>query len=210
VLGLVIKFALMGTLLAAPITPAAITCAFAHAGAEPFFAGGDIVGALLGLAPQPGSHVRRQAAHEHNFHRSHKAQRTTASLKPHESQRKTLFDQADPRPRGNDVSTAGSPSADRAPDQIQAAPASIIEREAGQTVGMESVIRLANAAQNTLPPVVESKGTEIARSLEALSVVMMMVVAALGFMGILIQCFCRPPRYGRSRCLEIRPPSSPN
>jgi hypothetical protein len=64
----VIKLALIGTLLTAPITPPVITYAFAHGGSEPWFAGGDIVGALLGLAPQPGSHGRRQASHERNFH----------------------------------------------------------------------------------------------------------------------------------------------
>jgi hypothetical protein len=232
VLGLVIKFALMGTLLAAPITPSVITCAFARGGAEPWFAGGDIVGALLGLAPPPSSHVRRQATRERNFHPSHKAQQITASLKPHEAQQKTLLDQADPRPRGNDVPTAAAPSADRVADAVQAAPApaSIIEREAGQTVGMksnqapnprpggndvpiaggpppdrvpdavqaapvpesniereaeqtvgmESVIR--DAALNTLPPVIESKGTPLTRSLDALSVVMVVVVA-LGLIG---------------------------
>jgi hypothetical protein len=223
VLRLVIKLVLMGTLLAAPITPPLITYAFAHGGGKPWFAGGrfDIVGALLGFAPPRGWHVRRQAAQDRSFHQSHKAQRITASLKPHVAQRKTLFDQSpDPRPRGNDVSTAGAPPADRAPDQVQAAPApasepnprprgndvpiaggppdrvpdavqaapapaSIIEREAGQTVGMESVIRLADAAQNTLPPVIESNGTPIARSLETLSVVMVMVVAALGLMKLL-------------------------
>jgi hypothetical protein len=66
------------------------------------------------------------------------------------------------------------------PDQVQAAPASVIEREVGQTVGMAPVIRLAEAAQNTPPPIVENKGTPITRSLEALTLVIVMVVAALG------------------------------
>jgi len=65
------------------------------------------------------------------------------------------------------------------PDQVQAAPASIIEREVGQTVGMAPVIRLAEAAQNTPRPS-SNKGTPITRSLEALTLVIVMVVAALG------------------------------
>jgi hypothetical protein len=223
VLRFVIKLALIGTLLTASTTPPVTTYAFAHGGGKPWFAGGRFdIGALLGLRPQPGWHVRRHASNERNFRRSHKAQRINASLKPHEAQRKTLFDQVpDPRPRGNDVSTAGAPPADRAPDQVQAAPApasepnprpgendvpiaggpppdrvpdavqaapapaSIIDREAGQTVGMAPVIRLADVARNTPSPAIESKGTPITRSLEALSMVMVMVVAALGLMKLL-------------------------
>jgi hypothetical protein len=183
----VIKLALIGTLLTAPITPPVITYAFAHGGSEPWFAGGDIVGALLGLAPQPGSHGRRQASHERNFHRSHKAQRINASLKPHEAQRKTLLDQvADTHTREDDVSKGSAPSADRAPDQVQAAPASVTERETEQTVGMAPVIRPTDAAQNAPPPIIESKGMPITRSLEALSVVMVVVVA-LGLVKLLLR-----------------------
>jgi hypothetical protein len=180
-----IKLALVGTLLTAPITPPVITYAFAHGGSEPWFAGGDIVGALLGLAPQPGSHVRRQASHERNFHPSHKAQRINPSLKPHEAQRKTLLDQvADTHPREDDVSKGGASPADRAPDQVQAAPTSITERETEQTVGMAPVIRPTDAAQNAPPPIIESKGMPITRS--ALSVVMVVVVA-LGLVKLLLR-----------------------
>jgi hypothetical protein len=185
VLRFVIKLALIGTLLMAPITPPVITYAFAHGSAEPWFAGGDIVGALLGLAPQPGS--RRQASHERNFHRSHKAQQINASLKPHEAKRKTLADQVpDRRPQENDVSMAGAPPADRTPDQVQTAPAYLIEREAERTVGMAPVIRSADAVRNTPPPIIESKGTPITRSLDALSVVMVVVVA-FGLIKLLLR-----------------------
>jgi hypothetical protein len=187
VLRFMIKLALVGT-LTAPITPPVITYAFAHGGAEPWFAGGDIVSALLGLAPQPGSHVRRQASQERNLHRSHKAQRLNASLKPREAQRKTLLDQVpEPRPRENDVSMAAvPPPADRAPDQAQAAPAPVTEREVERTVGMAPVILPTDAAQNTPPAMIESKRTPITRSLKALSVVMVAVVA-LGLVKLLLR-----------------------
>ncbi len=182
------KFALAGTMLMASITPPVITHAFARGGGNLWFAGEgfDIVGALLGLAPQPGWHVRSQASHERNFRRSHKAQRINASLKPREAPpRKTLLDQEpNPGPRANEIPTAGAPAADRAaaadraPDEVQTAPAYVVEREAGPTVGMAPVIGPADAAQNTPPPpVIESKGTWITRSLGALSVVMLVIVA---------------------------------
>jgi hypothetical protein len=192
-----IKVALMGTMLMAAITPPAITHAFAHGGGKPSFAGygSDVVGALLGLKPRPGfdrdaflgfsaepaSHVRRHASHERDSHRSHKAQPINAALKPHEAQRKTLLDQVpDPRPRENDISKVGAAPADPALDQFQAAPASIMEREAEETVAMEPIIRSADAAQNVPPPGIEPKGRIITGSLEALSAVMVMLVAALG------------------------------
>jgi hypothetical protein len=119
--------------------------------------------------------------------RSHKAQRINASLKPHEAQRKTLLDQvADTHTREDDVSKGTAPSAHRAPDQVQAAPASVTERETEQTVGMAPVIRPTDAAQNAPPPIIESKGMPITRSLEALSVVMVVVVA-LGLVKLLLR-----------------------
>lgn len=197
-----IKSALMGTMLMASITPPVITHAFAHGGGKPSFAGdgSDVVGALLGLkprsgfdmdaflgfAPQPGSHVRRHASHARDSHRFHKALPINAALKPHEVQRKSSLDQVpDPRPQVNDVlPPLGAAPLDRAPDQVpdqvQAAPASIIEREAGQTVGMAPAVRSAAAAQNAPPSIIESKSTPITRAFEALPVVMAMVVAAFG------------------------------
>jgi hypothetical protein len=184
-----IKFALMGTMLMASITPPVITHAFAQGGYGP-----DVVGALLGLKPRPGSdidaflglapqrHVRRQASHDRHFYESNKAQRINAALKPHEAQQKTSLDQVpDHITRSNDVPTAGAPPADRGP----AAPASIIEPEARQTVGMAPVIRLPEAPQSTPSPIVESKDTLIRRSFEALSLLIVMAGAALGLTKLL-------------------------
>jgi hypothetical protein len=132
--------------------------------------------------------VRKQATHERDFHPSHKAQAINAVLKPHEALRKMLLDQeADPRPRGNDVPTVGAPPPDRAPDEVQVVPASIIEHEAGQTIGMESIIGPADAAQTTALPGIERKGRLTTGSLEVPSLVMVMVVAALGVIKFLLR-----------------------
>jgi hypothetical protein len=147
-----------------------------------------------------------------DFQRSHKAQRINASLKPHEPLRKTLLEQEpnprpqgnhvatdealpktlldqepDPRPQGNDVATEGGQAVDRAPDEVQAAPPYITDREAGQTVGIASVNRAAAAAQTTSPPIIEGTSTVLTRWLDALSVVMVMVVAALGLVKFLFR-----------------------
>jgi hypothetical protein len=99
-----------------------------------------------------------------------------------------LLDQeADPRPRGNDVPTVGAPPPDRAPDEVQAVPASIIEHEAGQTIGMESIIGPAGAAQTTALPGIERKGRLTTGSLEVPSVVTVIVVAALGVIKFLLR-----------------------
>jgi hypothetical protein len=83
--------------------------------------------------------------------------------------------------------TADAPPADRAPDDVQAAPAAYITaRATGQTVGMAPVIRSADAAQNTPPPVIEGKGTPIIRSLDALWLVMVVVIA-LGLVELLLR-----------------------
>ena len=187
-----VRFALMGTMLMASIAPPAVTLAFAHGGDGP-----DIVGALLGLKPRPGSdidaflglapqrHVRRQASRDRHFHESNKAQRINAALKPHEAQRKTSPDQVpDHITRSNDVPTTGVSPADRAPDEVQAAPASIIKPEVGQTVGMAPVVRLPEAPQRTPSPIVESKGT-LKRSFEALLLLIVMAGAALGLTKLL-------------------------
>jgi flagellar biosynthesis/type III secretory pathway M-ring protein FliF/YscJ len=122
-----------------------------------------------------------------DFQRSHKAERINASLKPHEALPKTLLDQEpDPRPQGNDVPPAGG-QAVRAPDEVQAGQPFITEREAGPTVGMASVNRAADDAQNTPPLIIERKGTAISRSLVPLSVVMVMVVMALGLIKFLFR-----------------------
>ena len=85
------------------------------------------------------------------------------------------------------MSTAAAPPADRAPVEVQAAPAAhIIERATGQTVGMAPEIRSADAAPNTPPPVIESKGTPMTRSLDALWLVMVVVIA-LGLIELLLR-----------------------
>jgi hypothetical protein len=68
----------------------------------------------------------------------------------------------------NDIAAASWQAVDRAPDEFQ-----VDARESGQTVG----------AQNTAPPIVER--TPISRTLDALSVVlvMVMVVVAIGLVG---------------------------
>ncbi|HMC28903.1 MAG TPA: hypothetical protein VKM56_14025 [Verrucomicrobiae bacterium] len=132
--------------------------------------------------------MRRQAAEVRDFQRSHKPQRINASLKPHEVLRKTLLDrEPDPRLQGNDVATDGGQAVDRAPDQVQAAPPHITERESGQTVAIASVNLAADAAQNTPPPMIEGKGTAIIRSLDTLSLVIVMVVVALGLIKFLFR-----------------------
>jgi hypothetical protein len=120
--------------------------------------------------------------------RPHRAERINAALKPYEALPKTLFDrEPDPRPQGNDVPMAGGQVVDRAPDQVQAVPAYITEREAGQTVGMASVNRAADTAQNTPPFIIESMATATFRSPDALSVVPVMVVVTLGLIKFLFR-----------------------
>jgi hypothetical protein len=101
---------------------------------------------------------------------------------------KTLLDQQpDPHPQESDVGAAGRQAADRAQDEVQAAPPYTTEREADRTVAIASVNRVADAAQNTAPPMIEGKGTAIARSLDTLSVVLVMLVVALGLTKFLFR-----------------------
>jgi hypothetical protein len=100
---------------------------------------------------------------------------------------KTLLDQ-EPEPRPvRDVATSAGQAVAGAPDEVQAAPPNIPEREARQTLGIASIIRAADAAHNTLPPISERKDTAITMSLDALSVVMVIVVAALGLISFLLR-----------------------
>jgi hypothetical protein len=64
-------------------------------------------------------------------------------------------------------------------------PKHIIKHEAGQTVGMASANRAADAAQNTPPPIDERIGTPMTGSLVALSAVMVLV--ALGLVKFLFR-----------------------
>jgi hypothetical protein len=132
--------------------------------------------------------VRSQASRERDFRQPHKAQPINADFRPHEALKTLLGPETDPRPQGNDVPTSAGPAVDRVPNEIQAAPASVVERESGQTVGM--VIRAADAAQNTLPAGSERKVTPTARSFDNLSVAMvitLMLAAALGALKFLLR-----------------------
>jgi hypothetical protein len=116
-------------------------------------------------------------------------------LKPHEALRKTL---QKPAPvSGGNSATAGMPPVDRAAHELHAAPPNIIEREAGQTVGMSSADRAAaevEAAPQTVgmpsadrsadevqatSPVIERKGKAL------LGIVM--VVVGLGLIEFLFE-----------------------
>jgi hypothetical protein len=70
------------------------------------------------------------------------------------------------------------PSAGRPADEVQAAPLNVIEREAGQTVGMPSAGRSADEVQ-AAPPVIERKGKAL------LGIVM--VVVGLGLIEFLFE-----------------------
>jgi hypothetical protein len=94
-----------------------------------------------------------------------------------------LLDQEpDPRVQENNIATVSGPPLDRAPNEAQAVKPSIIEPEAGQTVGVASVNLSAHAARNTAPPVMARNGEPITRLLDALSImiVIAMVVVSLG------------------------------
>jgi len=147
--------------------------------------------------------ARSPATQVRDFQPSHKSQGIDAALKPHEAPPKTLLEQesdvgglqrndattvggqpGSPAPDAaqttDDVVRVGPPSADRAPDELQAALPYIAQREPPQTVGMASVSR-ADAVQNTPPSILESKGTPTTRSLGALWVAMAMVMAVVAF-----------------------------
>ena len=132
--------------------------------------------------------------------RSHKPQRINTSLKPHEALGKSLVDQKpdtrpqgngvatdealgktpDLRPQGNDFAKGAGLAIDRAPDEVQAALPT--EREAGQTLGVASVNRAADAAQSTPQSISEGKGTAITTSLALGALTVAMVVLLIEFL----------------------------
>src|SRR5215831_12437570 len=79
---------------------------------------------------------------------------------------------------GGGVGGGGGGAGGRAADELQAAPPNIIEREAGQTVGMPSAGRSADELQ-AAPPVIERKGKAL------LGIVM--VVVGLGLIEFLFE-----------------------
>jgi hypothetical protein len=82
----------------------------------------------------------------------------------------------------DDIATASGHASDRAPDEVQAAPPSMREEAADQTVGMAPISLAADAAQTPSQFVIEHQGMPMAGRLDALwiAIVMMMVVWALG------------------------------
>jgi hypothetical protein len=119
----------------------------------------------------------------------------------------------DPRPRGNDDATAGEPLVNRAADEIQVAPPPVMERKAEPIIGTARVDRSADIVQLTPQPVVaepiigtpqvdhwadvvqltpqpvfEPKAEPRASLNDALTLVMMMVVAlTLGLIEFLFR-----------------------
>jgi hypothetical protein len=95
---------------------------------------------------------------------------------------KTLLDQQpDSRPQGmTGVATDAGLAIDRAPDEVQAALPT--EREAGQTLGVASVDRAADAAQSTPQSISEGKGTAITTSLALGALTVAMVVLLIEFL----------------------------
>ncbi|TYO60810.1 hypothetical protein FXV83_41800 [Bradyrhizobium hipponense] len=116
-------------------------------------------------------------------------------------------------PPGNDDATAASPPVNRARDEVQVAPLSVIEPKGEQTIGAAPVDASADVVQVTPPPVIERKGEQttgtalvgvsadvvqvtpprmidhndasITRSLDG-SLVMMMILVAFGFITSLL------------------------
>ena len=135
-----------------------------------------------------------------DFHRFHRVQRKNDSLKAHDVMPKMLPDQeaalafgADPRPQGNDDVMAGESPVNRAADGVQAAPPSVIEPKAEPITDTAPADPSADVAQVTPLPVIEDKPVPITRrSLDALTIVMVVVaMAALSVLG-LIEFLFRP------------------
>ena len=134
-----------------------------------------------------------------DFHRFHRVQRKSDSLKAHDVMPKMLPDQeaaqafgADPRPRGNDDAMAGESPVNRAADGVQAAPPSVIEPKVEPIIGTAPADPSADVAQVTPLPVIEDKPVPITRSHDSLTVVMVMVaLVAFSVLG-LIEFLFRP------------------
>lgn len=131
-------------------------------------------------------------------HKIDEAQRRNDLRKPHELMRKMLPDpepvqslaapaSLQPGPGAHDDATATGSLVDRAPDDVQAAPASVIERKAGQTIGMAPRDPPTDAGQLNPPLIAEHKDAPTTRSLITLSVVTLMAIAALGLIEFLFR-----------------------
>ncbi|MDA9427161.1 hypothetical protein XH97_34365 [Bradyrhizobium sp. CCBAU 53380] len=114
------------------------------------------------------------------------------------------------RRSGNDDAAAASPPLDRARDEVQVAPGSVIDRKGEQTIGAAPVDASADVVQVTQSPAIDRKSehtigmasvdvsaggvqvtpprdidARITSSLDGLSLVMMMALVALGFIASL-------------------------
>jgi hypothetical protein len=167
---------------------------------QPWFGGGWLGNGAFDLFRQRAPQVRWERRHATvlHFHRSHRAQQTNGSLKPHKLVRKILPDQKpmqslDARSslaapaRGNNAA-AGPPLINRSADEVQVTPTSVIEK-AEPTFGTAPVNRSADVVQVTAPPLIERSAEPISRSHDPLSEVSfaigMVVVAALGIFEFL-------------------------
>jgi hypothetical protein len=156
--------------------------------AQPWF-GGRLFG-TFDLFHQRAPQVRWERRHATVFpqlSKLHRAQRTNVSLKPHKLVRKMSPDSApvnsfaaqtpfDPRPRENDQATADNPPVNREPDEVQVAPPSNIEHKPEQIIDTAPV----DAWTDVVQPVIEHRGARTTRSLDALSVAMVMLLLTLG------------------------------
>ncbi|EIG63623.1 hypothetical protein Bra1253DRAFT_00120 [Bradyrhizobium sp. WSM1253] len=86
-----------------------------------------------------------------------------------------------PSVEGKDVQAIGTAPVDAAADIVQVTPPPVIERKGEQTIGTALEDVLADVVQVTPPRIIEHNKTSITRSLDG-SLVMMMVLVALGFM----------------------------
>jgi hypothetical protein len=130
---------------------------------------GDTLYPFRARAPRQRWDMWRYATPLSDFHKFHNAQRT--KLKPHEPMRKMLSDQKPAQSFGartslgarrlrNDDAMAASRPVNRARDEVQVAPPSIIERKGEQTIGMAPVDTSADVVKVTPPPAVERKGEQ--------------------------------------------------
>ncbi|WP_354172075.1 MULTISPECIES: hypothetical protein [unclassified Bradyrhizobium] len=86
-----------------------------------------------------------------------------------------------PSVEGKDVQAIGTAPVDAAADIVQVTPPPVIERKGEQAIGTALEDVLADVVQVTPPRIIEHNEASITRSLDG-SLVMMMVLVALGFM----------------------------
>ncbi|MFL6820528.1 MAG: hypothetical protein ACJ8EF_21555 [Bradyrhizobium sp.] len=87
----------------------------------------------------------------------------------------------------DDVAMASGQAVDRAPDELEAAPPYITQREASQTVGVAPVSRTADATQSNPLSIIERKLTPITNVALWMGMVVPLMVAALGLLRFLFR-----------------------